>query len=116
MAVKNAAQDHKLTGILNPFSGPNVDQSANHPADLNNYQYILHTYLGKGTIRPTPSPAEGSPTPSPADDGDPTDGIPQRALQSDGLPNLTVRKYLLHRIGWWGRRWLVDVRDKCAAP
>lgn len=107
-----------MTGIVNPFNGPRVDESPNSD-DYLNYQYMLHEYLGKG-IRAAEAPSAetaeaptASPTAAPtaATAGDPTDGNPtggnaQRALQTDdvpdGVPNLTVRKRLLSGIGLWG--------------
>lgn len=114
--LKETGNGHKITGILNPASGPNIDV---FPNDYANYQYILHDFLCKGT-RATGEPAEaealtapaeeatedatesptGAPTGAPTDDN-PTDsspagGNPQRALQvqEDCPADLTVRKYL----------------------
>lgn len=104
--------EHKITGILNPANGPNVDQTGN-PDDYPIYQNIVHDFLCKGTRATEPAEAEAlmapteeateeateepttaSPTGAPAD-GSPTDGSPQRALQTDCPEFLTVRNFLL---------------------
>eukprot|EP00903_Cladosiphon_okamuranus_P008831 g8457.t2 len=78
-----------MTGIVNPFNGPRVDESPN-PDDYPNYQYMLHEYLGKGTQATEASAATARhPT-----DANPTDGNAQRALQTDGVPNLTLICYV----------------------
>lgn len=47
-AVKEEAdKGHKMTGILNPYNGPNVDQA---PNDLISYQQILD-FLGKSATQ-----------------------------------------------------------------
>lgn len=48
--LKAAAEDnHPITGILNPDSGPNVFGGA-----LSDYQSILNTFLDKGQERADP--------------------------------------------------------------
>lgn len=78
VAVKAAAvAGHQITGILNPANGPGVaNPDPDVPDDRDLYKTILNSFLNKG------------------DD----------ANGEDDVSALTVRKRLLHRIGWGMQR------------